>query len=205
MKQHHFFSGLLIAISLLFFGGCAFNSQPSALQYDLGPTSSIKTKQILSSDVPAIMVSQVDAPAWLNNNKMYYRLAQVNEQQTRFYTRTLWNMPPAKLFREYLKSHIVSSGGEIGGKKISTANTIQLFIYIEDFSQYFYTDENSEGRIALRASILNQDGVLTQKSFYKAIKAPTPDAAGGVQALATGTNEVIIEILHWIEKNYKKE
>ncbi len=189
---------------LLFFGGCVFNSQPAALSYDLGPTSSMPAEKIFASSIPPIIVSQVDAPAWLNNNKMYYRLAQVNAQQTRFYTRTLWNMPPPKLFREYFKSRIVSAGGEIGGKKVTTTNSLRIFIYIEDFSQYFYSDENSEGRIALRASILGKDGLLTQKSFYRAIKAPTPDAAGGVEALATGTQEIITELLYWIEKNYPK-
>ena len=205
MKQHHFLSGLLIAISLLFLGGCAFNSQPAAIQYDLGPTTSMPAERIFSSNMPPIIVSQVDAPAWLNNNKMYYRLSQVNDQQTRFYTRTLWNMPPAKLFREYLKSLIVSSSGEIGGQKISTTNALRLFIYIEDFSQYFYSDESSEGRIALRASLLGKDNLLIQKSFYRAIPAPTPDAAGGVKALATGANEIMTEILYWVKENYKKE
>ena len=81
---------------------------------------------------------------------------------------------------------------------------MRLIVNIEDFSQYFTDDSHSEGRIALRVSVLGKDGLVAQKSFLHAVAASTPDAPGGAKALSVATDEVIAEILLWIVENYKK-
>ncbi|MDL2284573.1 PqiC family protein [Oxalobacter sp. OttesenSCG-928-P03] len=180
------------------------NSQPPATLYDLGPPSSMPAEKALPPDMPTLVVFRVNSPDWLGNTMMYYRLTHVNEQQTRFYTLSRWNMPPPKLFRDRLKSRIVSAGGEIGGGRMPRAEQLRLVVHLEDFSQYFLDDSNSEGRVALRVSVLNKDALVAQKSFLHTVTAPTPDASGGAQALSLATDEVIAQILLWIVENYKK-
>jgi cholesterol transport system auxiliary component len=193
------FSALLAAGALLF--GCAMTSQPPATMYGLKPMSFTSTDRTLSSDVPALAIFYVSAPDWLNNTMMYYRQMHMNEQQIRFYTLSRWSMSPPELFRERLKSRIVVAGGTIGGGKKYFPGQLRLMVHIEDFSQHFQDDLNSEGRMALRVSILGKEEVLAQKHLFIAVPAATPDAPGGAHALSTATDELITEILTFIAKS----
>ncbi|MCL1886803.1 MAG: PqiC family protein [Betaproteobacteria bacterium] len=201
LKRSHLslFSLLVVCCWLLF--GCAINSQPSATLYDLGPVSSAQTNKVFPPDMPLLVISRVNAPSWLRNTMMYYRQAQVNDQQTLFYTLSRWSMPPPELFRDHLESRIVAAGGVIEGTRANKAGQLRLIVHIEDFSQYFQDDSTSEGRIALRVSIFGKDRLVAQKSFFHKVPAPSPDAPGGVQALSVAADEVITEILHWIVEN----
>jgi ABC-type uncharacterized transport system auxiliary subunit len=199
-----FFSGLLLFCSL-FLSGCTLqSSQPPATLYDLGPPSSMPSDLVLQEEMPVLVVFRVNSPDWLGSTKMYYRLSHVNDQQTRFYTLSRWNSPPPKLFRDRFKSRIVSAGGEIGGERSPGVDQLRLIIHVEDFSQYFTDDSNSQARIALRVSVLGKDGLFARKSFLHTAVAPTPDASGGAKALSVATDEVIAEILRWVVDNYKK-
>ncbi|MCM1128474.1 MAG: ABC-type transport auxiliary lipoprotein family protein [Alistipes senegalensis] len=204
IKQSRFFLLGLFAALGIFLSGCAFNSQPQAVLYDLGLPSSMPEERLLPAGMPRLLVFQVNAADWLNSSKMYYRLAQVNEQQTRFYTLSRWNTQPPKLFRERLQSRILALGGEIGSGRIADADELRLMVHIEDFSQYFHDADYSEGRIALRVSVTGKNGVFLQKSFLAAVPAPSQDAAGGVRALAAATDGVIVEILQWISGNCRQ-
>ena len=205
MNTRHFFFSCLMAVCCLLLSGCALNtSQPPATRYDFGPVSSVPSGQIVPTDLPALVVSQVSAPDWLNSTRMYYRLAHVNEQQTLFYTLSSWNAQPSKLFRERFHSRIVAAGGETGDGVMSKANQLRLIIHLEDFSQYFLDDSDSKARIALRVSVPGRDGSVLRKSFFHQVDAPTPDAAGGAKALSVATDEVITQVLDWIVENHKK-
>lgn len=205
MKRPYLFFSSLLAVCCLFLSGCALqSSQPPATLYDLGPASSMPAEKTLPEGMPTLVVFRVNAPDWLNNTQMYYRLAHVNDQQTRFYTLSRWNAQPPKLFRDRFKSRIVAAGGEIGGGRAPKADQLRLIIHVEDFSQHFLDDSNSEGRIALRVSVLGKDGLIAQKSFLHTVAAPSPDAPGGAKALSVATDEVITEVLLWIVQNYKK-
>lgn len=205
MKPRHFFFFSLLATCCLILSGCALqSSQPQAVLYDLGPPSSMPSEKMLPDDVPRLVVFRVNSPDWLNNTQMHYRLLHVNELQTRFYTLSRWSVQPPKLFRERLKSRIVAAGGEIGGGRAQRADQLRLVVNIEDFSQYFADNSHSEGRIALRVSVLGKDGLVAQKSFLHTVAAASPDAPGGAKALSVAADEVITEILLWIVENYKR-
>ncbi|MDR0933569.1 MAG: ABC-type transport auxiliary lipoprotein family protein [Burkholderiaceae bacterium] len=197
-RQRRFFLASLLTASLLLLAGCSMNSQPPATLYDLGPPESIPADTILPPGTPALAVARVRSPDWLNNTKMYYRLAHINPQQTRFYTLSRWNMPPASLLHDHMKSRIIAAGGEIGGSRAHSDRQLQLVLYLEDFSQFFHDDTHSEGRVVLRVSVLNKDGLLAQKRFSRAIIAATPDAPGGARSLAVATDDLMTEILRWI-------
>lgn len=202
MKPSRFFFASLFAALGMLFSGCAFHSQPPATLYDLGLPSSMPENRILPAGMPRLLVFQVNAADWLNSSKMYYRLGQVNAQQTRFYTLSRWNTQPAKLFRERLQSRILSSGGEIGSGRVADADELRLIVHLEDFSQYFHDADHSEGRVALRILVTGKKGVFLQKSFLYTVPAQSQDAAGGAAALADATDGVIADMLQWIGENY---
>lgn len=204
MKQHRFFFSFFAALCLLF-SGCAFNSQPAAMLYDLGPASFEAKEYVLPNEMPRLLVSQVNAADWLNSSKMYYRLAQVNDQQTRFYTLSRWNTRPSKLFSERFQSAALASGSEVGNGGMAVPDEWRVTVHIEDFSQYFYDEAKSEGRIALRVSVAAKGGSLLQKRFLRAEPAMSPDAAGGAAALAAATDGIIADILQWVGENYRRQ
>lgn len=204
MKQRRLFFVSLFTALGLFLSGCAFHSQPPATLYDLGLPSSMPEERILPAGMPRLLVFQVNAADWLNNSKMYYRLGQVNAQQTRFYTLSRWNTNPPKLFRERLQSRILSLGGEIGSGRIADADELRLIVHLEDFSQYFHDANHSEGRIALRVSVTGKKGLFLQKSFLYTVPAQSPDAVGGAAALADAADGVIADMLQWIGENYSQ-
>lgn len=204
IKRMHLLLGCLVAVCGFLLSGCAIESQPPAILYDLGPPSLVPTEKALPSDMPVLSVSRVTASDWLSSSMMYYRLEQVNDQQTRFYTLSRWNMPPSNLFQNRLKSRIVSAGGEISVGRVQ-GERLRLVIYVEDFSQYFSDASHSEARIVLRVSILGKKGMIAQKRFLQTVPSKTPDAAGGAQALSVATDDVITEILAWIVSNYQKD
>ncbi len=144
--------------------------------------------------MPRLSVYQVNAPEWLGSTMMYYRLAHVDLRETRFYTLSRWNMPPSKLFRDRLESRLVSASGG----SVSREGRWRLIVHMEDFSQHFVDDANSEGRIALRVSVLDGDGLVARQRFLRAVPAPAPDAPGGARALSVATDEVIADILRWL-------
>ncbi len=205
IKRSRLFFFSLLAVCCLILSGCAMNSQPQSVLYDLGPPSSMPEGPALPAGMPPLIVFQVNSPDWLDSTKMYYRLEHVNAQQARFYTLSRWNMAPSKLFRDRLKSRIVSAGGEIGGGRVPKEGQLRLIVHVEDFSQYFKDDANSEARIALRVSVLDKDGsMIAQKGFLHTVAAKSPDAPGGAQALSAATDDVISEILAWVVENSRK-
>ena len=198
MKKSRFSFLALLFSGVLLMAGCAMTSQPPATLYDLGPLSSMPTERTLTPEIPPLVIFRVQSPEWLNNSMMYYRLGHVNEQQTRFYTQSRWNMSPPKLFRERLRARIAAAGGELGGERSRDREQLRIIVHVEDFSQYFYDDSNSEARISVRATLLDRDGAVSQKVFFQAAPAKTPDAPGGAQALSVATDALITEMFYWI-------
>ena len=204
MKQHRFFFFSFLAAFCLLFSGCAFNSQPAAVLYDLGPAPFEAETHALPAEMPRLLVSQVNAADWLNSSKMYYRLAQVNDQQTWFYTLSRWNTRPSKLFSERFQSALLASGSEVENG-MAAPDAWRVTVHIEDFSQYFYDASKSEGRIVLRVSVAGKNGRLLQKRFLRAEPAMSPDAAGGAAALAAATDGIIADILQWVGENCRRQ
>ncbi|MFJ2989218.1 ABC-type transport auxiliary lipoprotein family protein [Collimonas sp. NPDC087041] len=183
----------LAAIVLV--AGCA--SRPETpTQYDLGRLPAVTATA--TSALPPISVADVNAPAWLDNNMMFFRLAYANEQQPRPYANSRWTMPPAQLFQQRLKSRLAQAGGTVLAMSDAALNVPLLRIDLDDFTQTFDTPDRSQATLQVRASLFNGRQLLAQKSFSSQAPTPSADAAGAARAFVAANDAVIDNLMSWL-------
>lgn len=184
------------AAGLAMSSGCA-TKQESLTLYDLGL---LRTTQgaVATRALPPLSVAEINAPAWLDSQMMFFRLAYANDQQPRPYASSRWSMPPAQLFNQRLKSRIGQAGGVVLPASDGALNIPLLRIEADDFTQVFESTASSTANVAMRASVYNGRTLVAQKTFVKQAPAATADASGGVRALADASDAVIADMIGWL-------
>lgn len=190
----HFLMPVLMASALV--TGCA-TRQESMTLYDLGPLRGAQNSPP-SPVLPPLSVAEINAPAWLDNQMMFYRLAYVNDQQPRPYATSRWNTPPTQLFVQRLKSRIGQAGGVVLSASDGASNVPVLHIEADDFTQVFDNPGQSNAHVRMRASVLNGRALLAQRTFTRQAPAPTADASGGARALADASEAIIADMMTWL-------
>ncbi len=167
-----------------------------------------------------LIVGDIEASPALESTAMLYRLAYANPQQLRPYAQARWSMPPAQLLRQRLRARLgeryalLNAGDRLIGSAAATTSTtgvgtaaparapLSLRLELEEFSQLFGTPELSTGLLRLRATLTQAsptgEQLIAQRSFTLKRPAPTPDAPGGVQALAEASEAVALEVEAWV-------
>lgn len=194
----------LVALALVcsvLLGGCASTPESAAL-YDLGPLRAPQNPQIAagtsSARLPAISLGEVQAPAWLDSQSMYYRLNYANDQQPKPYASSKWTMSPAQLFAQRLKSRLVQAGGVVVPASDGAVNLPILRIEADDFSQVFDSASQSSAQVAIRASLFDGRILRSQKMFIRQTPAASADARGGAAALAQTSDAIIDDMAVWL-------
>ena len=183
------FAGALLA-------GCASESPSSIALYDLGPA---RTQMVTPpAQLPAISVADIQAPAWLDSQRMFYRLNYANDLQPRPYSASQWTMPPAQLFAQRLKAELARAGGVVVSASDGAINLPILHLEADDFSQTFESPGQSSAHVAIRASLFDGRVLRAQKLFVKELPAASADAQGGAAALATASDAIINEVGAWL-------
>ncbi|WP_442781513.1 ABC-type transport auxiliary lipoprotein family protein [Collimonas fungivorans] len=182
-----------LAIALV--AGCA-SKIDAPTQYDLGllPPAAATA----APSLPAVSLADVNAPAWLDNNMIYFRLAYANQQQPRPYAGSRWTMPPAQLFQQRLKSRLAQAGGTVLAMSDAALNIPLLRIDMDDFTQTFDTPSHSLATLQVRASLFNGRTLLAQKSFSRQAATPSADAAGAASAFVAANDGVIDDLMGWL-------
>lgn len=182
-----------LAIALV--AGCA-SKIDAPTQYDLGllPPAAATA----APSLPAVSLADVNAPAWLDNNMMYFRLAYANQLQPRPYAGSRWTMPPAQLFQQRLKSRLAQAGGTVLAMSDAALNIPLLRIDMDDFTQTFDTPSHSLATLQVRASLFNGRTLLAQKSFSRQAATPSADAAGAASAFVAANDGVIDDLMGWL-------
>lgn len=177
--------------------GCAGTPPSSMDLYDLGP---LRTQQVAGNNtpLPAISVADIQAPAWMDSQMMFYRLDYANDLQPRPYSASKWTMPPAQLFEQRLKSVLARSGGIVVSASDGAINLPILHLAADDFSQSFESAGQSSVQVAIRASLFDGRVLRAQKMFIKRMPAASADAKGGAAALAAASDAIISEVGTWL-------
>jgi len=186
-----------LSAALLFsaaLAGCASDAPRSAL-LDLGP---VRSQQAATAPLPAISLADVQAPAWLDSQMMFYRLDYANDLQPRAYSASRWTMPPAQLFALRLKSSLSRAGGTVIAASDGAINVPILRLEIDEFSQHFESGSKSHGEVAIRASLFDGRILRAQKLFVQKTPATSADAQGGAAALAAASDAVIVDMSTWL-------
>lgn len=190
---------IAILLSGLLLAGCASppSTHPAAV-YDLGALPGGASAQPTLPGLPALSLAEISAPAWLDNTGMVYRLTYANGQQPRPYADSHWNMPPAQLLEQRLKSRLTAAGGMLANASDNALNLPLLRIELDDFSQQFETPAASTVSVRARATVFDRRALLAQKSFERQLPAPSADAAGAARALAQASELLIGDLMQWL-------
>lgn len=197
----------LAALALL--TGCAM-TPPAAVVYDFGP-GTMPLPAAPGTAHAAIAIGPIQAPAALSGTSVLYRLGYADAQQLQPYAQARWSMPPAQLIGQRLHAHlgqrhILLAPNEHlpAGAADAVLPTLSLRLELEEFSQLFDAPGHSSGLLRLRASLSRRnsacDTLLGQRSFVLQQPAPSPDARGGVHALAAASDQAIDQIETWLDQ-----
>jgi len=201
-------SKLLTVLGTLLLAACSLGpaQKDAPATYDLGAPRSIVANQprIRAS----LLVHAVAAPAWLDTTAIVYRLNYQDAARQQAYANSRWAAAPAALLTQRLRGRFAAAtdSGVIGVADNARAD-YTLRVELEDFSHVFDTADASRAVVMARASIVNvaKRTLLAQKSFSIERAAASPDAGGGVRALASAGDEMIEAVTAWAAASLAQE
>ncbi len=191
---------LSIALFTLLLAACSIGpaAKDAPATYDLGAPRNYSGEQIKIRH--GVLVYSVAAPSWLDSQAIVYRLNYQDAARQQSYANSRWAAPPAALLTQRLRSRLAaaSNGGIINVADSARAD-YTLRIELEDFSQVFDAADASRAVVVARASIVNlaKRTLHAQKSFTLERAAASPNAEGGVRALAAAGDELIEAVVAW--------
>ena len=173
----------VVLLILLQLSGCTILPKAAAV-HDLGipPTHPVRHEK--SSDQPAIAV---EAPKWLYDSRIRYRLLYASPTQVGFYTMDRWLAPPPELFEQLLTA-----------SKIEHADTVTVRLL--EFEQQFTGPSQAEVvmRFEVKAARISP-GKDKSHEFRLQQPCPAPNAKGAVTAFSTVAREAARTINEWLK------
>jgi len=198
MRMMRTFPAVLAGIGVLLLASCASAPDDSSRLYDLGALPAHAAPPAGLPPLPAISVAEAKTPAWLDSQRMFYRLDYADGRQPRSYANSLWTMSPGQLFVQRLASRLAQEGGVVAPASAGALNLPTLYLETDDFSQIFDGPSHSYGLVEIRASLFDGRVLRAQKTFVQRVPAATPDARGGAAALAQASDAAIDGIATWL-------
>lgn len=179
---------------LVFLAGCGLPSPRSAeAVHDFGPPDASGSARIERT----IEVFDVVAPAWLDTERMAYRLLHVAPTRLETYAQSRWAATPAALLSQRLRARLASQsrGAWAGG---GPRADMSLRIELDDFSQVFDGATSSRVLLRLRATLALPGSRTVQTAIAVERPAPSPDARGGAAALVAASDEALRQVAEWV-------
>jgi cholesterol transport system auxiliary component len=102
------------------------------------------------------------------------------------------------MMTQRLKTRIAQSGTKVLSETDASNGIPILRVDVDEFVHDFRSAAQSEGQVALRASVFRGHVLVDQRSFARSTAANTPDAAGGARALAASTDAIAADIVAWL-------
>ncbi|CAE6694040.1 hypothetical protein R69927_00516 [Paraburkholderia domus] len=194
---HRLLSSSAALAMLLAFGvlaaGCAGNPAAiSDIRYDLGPPNPAAS----AGTQPAVKVLDVSAPDTLESDKLIYRLSYADAQQTASYANSHWTMAPSQLLTQRLRSALSSRGTVLTGADGVRAPVLK--VDLSEFEQVFDSQSESHAAVTARATLTQSGKVIGQRTFIARAPSSSADAAGGAQALAAASDDLVSQISAWL-------
>ena len=196
-QRHRSTAAFLIACSVLL-AGCASKERAPYTVFDFGSLTPVASQAPAAPRPSAIVVMDVTGPNGLDTERMFYRLDYADARQARTYAGSRWNASPADLVTQRIKARLAQAGVKVLSATDAATGVPILRIEIDEFMHTFGSPAASEGRVVLRASVFQEHRLVDQRSFRRNAPAPSQDAAGGVEALAAGTDQVAADLLAWL-------
>lgn len=200
------------AAALTLLAGCAgFIDKPvSRTLYDFGPGAPATPASSPVATQSPLVLADIESSGALDGFGVLYRLAYADANQLRPYAQARWSATPPQLVRQRLREllgreRVVLNLGESAAlARDAKAQPRALRIELEEFSHVFESPAQSFGLIRMRATLLENttagEKVLSQRTIVAKEPASTPDAPGGVRALAMATDAAAANISQWLRQ-----
>jgi cholesterol transport system auxiliary component len=188
----------LIAASCSLLIACATPQPPAPKAvYDFGAVLSIPAP---SSPIrtTAVALPEIEASASLDSPALLYRLQYNNTQQLLPYASARWSTTPAQLVRVRVRDVLSAQGPVLISDGIAP---FVLRLELDEFSHVFDTPETSFGLVRLRASLMKNDLLIAQTNLIANAPASSQDAAGGVKALTSATDDAVRQLAAWLAQH----
>lgn len=190
MNPSSTFAVLMIALMFSAAACSLFPDRPYApALHDFGSSEKITESQSSGSVTAVWSTVSVEAPEWLQNENIRYRLTYADPTRVRFYSRDRWLASPSAM----LAQHLSLAGGKPG---------LKLKIKLLEFEQVFDGPQTARMILVFRASALQPAGAETvkEKVFSLSLPTATADAKGAVTAAAILINEALNALHAWFNK-----
>jgi cholesterol transport system auxiliary component len=195
---------IALAAAALLLAGCASQKGEPTTQFDFGPAmpaASLAQSQAqaqAAAPVGAIVVTDITGSRALENERMFYRLSYADALQARSYANSRWTANPLQMMTQRMKTRIAQSGAKVLSETDASNGVPILRIDVDEFIHNFSGAAQSEGQVALRASVFQGHVLVDQRSFARTTPAGSADAAGGARALAASTDAIAADIVAWL-------
>jgi cholesterol transport system auxiliary component len=193
LKTHRLIAVLAAAGLLL--SGCASQKGEPTTQFDFGPAMPPVTA---AAPIGAIVITDATGSSALENERMFYRLSYADALQARTYANSRWTANPLQMMTQRLKTRISQSGAKVLSETDASNGIPILRVDVDEFVHNFSGVAQSEGQVALRASVFQGHTLVDQRSFARTTQAASADAAGGARALAASTDAIAADIVAWL-------
>jgi cholesterol transport system auxiliary component len=186
------------AAAALLLAGCASQKGEPTTTFDFGPAMPAQTAASPTGALGAIVVTDVTGSSALENERMFYRLSYSDPLQARSYANSRWAANPLQMTTQRLKTRIAQAGAKVLSETDASNGVPILRVDVDEFVHNFRSAAQSEGQVALRASVFRGHVLVDQRSFARTTPAGSADAAGGARALAASTDAVAADIVAWL-------
>lgn len=179
---------IMIGLLLLMLGSCSLLHQSqSVAEHDFGYSDS--SSQLNNSKATQQSSITVEAPKWLSDNRIRYRLLYAIPSQVRFYSLDRWIAPPPELFEQLFND---------SEKQWLKPFTIQLQV----FEQQFEAPDRAKVIMDFTASFVQTESKqkINERDFHLQAPCPTPDAKGAVAAFTLLTRKAVDETQAWLRE-----
>ena len=183
---------VLLAFGVLAAGCVGTPAAISDYRYDFGPPNPAAS----AGSLPAVKVLEVTAPEMLESDRLLYRLSYADAQRTAAYASSHWTMMPSQLLTQRLRGALSSRGTVLTGADGVAAPVLR--VDLTEFEQVFDSQSESHAAITARVTLTQNSKVIGQRTFIARAPASSADAAGGAQALATASDDLVAQIGAWL-------
>lgn len=176
---------MMLSLLMLVIGSCSLlPGTPSAVHdfaYPYSNTPPETTALLQQSPVT------VEAPNWLIDNRIRYRLLYATPTQVRFYSLDRWIAPPSELFEQLLNNN---------GKLWPTSVNIRLQVFEQQF------DAPNQAKVAIHFTAIampdDNKHQAHKRDFRLQLPCTTPDAKGAVTSFNMLTRQAVDKIQVWL-------
>ncbi len=200
--------------AVLLLAGCsAIPDKPArATRYDFGPGPDTPAPAASAAQPPLapLILAEIETSSAWDGSALLYRLGYADGHQLLPYAQARWSAPPPQLVRQRLREllsrqrPVLDAGESAALGRADGKMPRVLRLQLEEFSHWFETPRESWGLVRLRATLTENtpagERLLAQRGVSVRRPAPTPDAPGGVRALAAATDAAAEEIAQWLQQ-----